>query len=243
MRIRLLILFILFASLAGAQSAGITAVTVSSSATPTLTTNSGYTVFLWTLSTNVTSSTFSSAAVGAGALYLCQDGTGGRTVVFPTNFVGFQQILNAAASACQAYTWYYDGTNVVATWPLGPGWIKTTIPYTTASTGALTNNVTAFSLPANICVMGIRVKEQTAFTGNAGTLTVSLGRSGTETEYLPAFSLKQTVSATNIQSDGGCYAPTTAAHTVVAKFTSSSGNLSSLTAGSVDLWILVSVLP
>jgi hypothetical protein len=115
MKNRLAVLFLAFSALAYGQSAGLTVVTVGSGATPTLTTTAGYTSFLWTLSTNVTSSTFSSAAVGAGSLVLCEDGTGGRTVVFPGNFVGFRAMQSTAANYCQNYTWEYDGTNVVAT--------------------------------------------------------------------------------------------------------------------------------
>jgi hypothetical protein len=126
----------------------------------------------------------------------------------------------------------------------GAYWAKTTISYSSVQTGSTTNTVSAISIPANATVLAVRIKEQTEFTGMAGTLTVSLGlASGTGTEYAPAWSLGQSVSATNMYNDGGSYAPTTASHTASAVFTSSSGNLSALTAGAVEIWMLVSVLP
>jgi hypothetical protein len=97
-----------------AQSPGISVVTVSGT-TPTLTANAGYTVFNWTLAANVSSSTFSSPAIGAGALNLCENATGGFTVALPANFVGFAALASTAANYCQHYTWEYDGSNVTAT--------------------------------------------------------------------------------------------------------------------------------
>jgi hypothetical protein len=114
MKAKLIVALLLAVAAGWGQSPGIAMVTVSG-ATPTLTTTAGYTVFNWTLTTNVGSSSFSSVAVGAGALNLCEDSTGGRTVAFPANFVGFAPMASTAANYCQHYTWEYDGTNVTAT--------------------------------------------------------------------------------------------------------------------------------
>ena len=117
MQLKPLLLCLLIAPLAlfgQGGSAGITEVNVPSGATPTLTTNAGITDFNWTLAGNVTSSTFSSAAIGIGSLKLCEDATGGRTVVFPGNFVNFLPMLSTAANYCQYYVWKYDGTNVTS---------------------------------------------------------------------------------------------------------------------------------
>ncbi len=97
-----------------AQNPGYMAVNVGSGATPNLTPVAGFTHFNWILSTNVTSSSWSSTAPGSGSLNLCENGTGGYTVVFPTNFVGFQPMASTAAGYCQEYTWFYDGSYVTA---------------------------------------------------------------------------------------------------------------------------------
>lgn len=114
MKLKALILSIALAACLHAQSLGNQTVTVSG-ATPILTVTAGYTTFVWTLSANVASSTFSSPAVGDGALILCENGTGGYTVAYPANFVGFPALASTAANYCERYTWHYDGTNVTAT--------------------------------------------------------------------------------------------------------------------------------
>lgn len=106
-----------------AQSAGVTEVTVTYSATPTFTVNSGVTNFTITLTGNVTSSTFSSAAVGFGSFSVCQDVSGSHTFAYPANFVGFP-VVTSTGSGCTRTAWHYDGTSVYAmagvTGPQGP---------------------------------------------------------------------------------------------------------------------------
>lgn len=91
---------------------------VSFSATPTFTAASN-TVDAWTitLTSNVTSSTLASATAGQRLGFkICQDGTGGRTFVWPTGFSAAASI-SPVASACTTQEFYWDGTNAN---PLGP---------------------------------------------------------------------------------------------------------------------------
>lgn len=123
-------------------------------------------------------------------------------------------------------------------------WVKTSIGEASLTAAATTQNITLFDVPANGTVTAVRIKESTIFSGGSSTaLTVSVGRSGTETEYAPAWSLMTTVSATNMYNDGGSWAPTTSSHTLVAKFTGTGANVSTFTAGAVDIWVRVEVLP
>jgi hypothetical protein len=90
--------------------------TVAFSATPIFdaqATNS----FKITLTGNVTSSTFVNAAAGQYVNFLiCQDATGSRTFVWPTNVKGAMTI-GGTLSTCSAQVFYYDGTNAYATSP------------------------------------------------------------------------------------------------------------------------------
>ena len=68
-----------------------------------------------TLTGNITASTFTGGV--AGMLYtfvIAQDGTGNRTFVWPTNFIGASAI-SPTANGVSIQTFYFDGTNARAT--------------------------------------------------------------------------------------------------------------------------------
>jgi hypothetical protein len=91
--------------------------TVSFSATPTFNASLGNTQKI-TLTANVTSSTLSNASTGQTINFIiCQDATGSRTFVWPTNVLGGMTI-GATASKCSAQNFIFDGTNAYA---LSPG--------------------------------------------------------------------------------------------------------------------------
>jgi hypothetical protein len=84
--------------------------TVTFSATPSFDASTS-TTFKLTLTANVTSSTLTGAVAGEPIAFLiCQDATGGRTFVAPTNVQGWVTIPTAA-NACSLQTFIYDGTN------------------------------------------------------------------------------------------------------------------------------------
>jgi hypothetical protein len=83
--------------------------TVTFSATPTFDASLGNTQKI-TLTDNVTSSTLSNATAGQQIDFLiCQDGTGSRTFVWPTNVLGGMTI-GSTLSKCSAQSFRYDGT-------------------------------------------------------------------------------------------------------------------------------------
>lgn len=96
------------------QSAGITNVTVSFSATPTFTVNGGVTNFDLTLTGNVTSSTFSAAANAVGSIKICQDSSGGHTLVWPGGALGFGT-PTTTANLCSRQPYKWDGSVLQAT--------------------------------------------------------------------------------------------------------------------------------
>ncbi len=186
-------------------------------------------------------------------------GTGGKTGQRSNTLNGIMKLTNGVPSAATAGTDYMTpSTPVQATQlPSGlPQCSKYTIAYTALTAATTTQNVNIFTVPAQGKITGLTIKEGTQFTCTGGctgisSLTISLGRSATETEYAPAWSLMQAVSNTNMFDDGGHYSATWASHQVVARFTvtnASPGNLGTgsatrLTAGSVDIWACVVTLP
>jgi hypothetical protein len=87
--------------------------TVTFSATPTFNASLGNTQKI-TLTGNVTSSTLSNASTGETINFIiCQDATGSRTFVWPTNVKGGMTI-GATLSTCSAQDFIFDGTNAYA---------------------------------------------------------------------------------------------------------------------------------
>jgi hypothetical protein len=87
--------------------------TVSFSTTPVFDAALGDTQKI-TLTANVTSSTLSNASTGQTISFIiCQDATGGRTFVWPTNVLGGMTI-GSTASKCSAQNFIFDGTNAYA---------------------------------------------------------------------------------------------------------------------------------
>ncbi len=91
---------------------------VTYSATPTFTiTSTTSNAFEIDLTGNVTSSTLASSAAGETLYFkICQDGTGGRTFVWPSGFTA-ASIIVPIASSCTKQAFFWDGTNAVPTGP------------------------------------------------------------------------------------------------------------------------------
>ena len=99
------------AQFGGAVISGLNVVTFSS--TPTFNARLGNTQKI-TLTGNVTSSTLSNATAGEQLNFIvCQDATGSRTFVWPTNVRGGMTI-GSTASKCSAQNFIFDGTNAYA---------------------------------------------------------------------------------------------------------------------------------
>jgi len=140
----------------------------------------------------------------------------------------------------------------IATAPEVPKWVKVTKTYADFSTASTTNTVTVYTLPAGGVVLAVKVKHSASFTGGAITAYSlnSIGVTGATSKYFAApFSIFQATGATV-----GKYCTTssgpaglqdidsqTATTNVIASVSSTGANLSAATAGSVDVWLLVSV--
>src|SRR5579864_2812090 len=91
--------------------------TVAFSATPTFDASSAAS-FKLTLTGNVTGSTLSNAVTGEPiSVEICQDATGGRTFVPPTNVLNMGTIVSTA-NACSTQEFWFDGSNAVSSGPM-----------------------------------------------------------------------------------------------------------------------------
>jgi hypothetical protein len=125
-----------------------------------------------------------------------------------------------------------------------PYWRKYTKLYTDFATAATTNSIDLFSLPAGGTILAVKLKHSVPFAGGAlSAYTISLGITGTLAKYLAAQNVFQAVGATvyglNNTIGGESH---TAATPIKATATSTGANLSVATGGSVDVWVLWSVL-
>jgi hypothetical protein len=160
-----------------------TLTTVTFSATPTFDASTAST-FKLTLTGNVTSSTLSNAVAGEPInIEICQDATGGRTFVPPTNVTGWVTIPSGA-NACIMQDLVYDGTNAIAS---SAGTVEFASPppigSITPNTGAFTTlSATGTSTLANVTV------------GTANTLSVNTIKQQAGT----AFSLADPLGVTHV---------------------------------------------
>lgn len=131
-----------------------------------------------------------------------------------------------------------------------PGWNKVTLTYDQLAAAATTGTATIFSLPAKGIVHQVVAKHSASFTGGAiSAYTVQVGVAGTVAKYLAAFNVFQAPGAA-VASPASTVTPVsaspinfTAATPLIVTATSTSANTEAATAGSVDVWLLVSILP
>lgn len=128
--------------------------TVTFSATPTFDANKAN-AFKLTLTGNVTSSTLINADAGQELIFdICQDGTGGRTFVPPTNVLNWSTI-SSTASTCSVQFYTFDGTNALPDMMPGLTGDVTSSPGSTTTTVGKVNGVTYPSGPSTHSVLVI----------------------------------------------------------------------------------------
>lgn len=124
-----------------------------------------------------------------------------------------------------------------------PTWLKITKTFTDFATAGLTNSITIYSLPAKGIIHAVQLNPSTVFSGGAiASYTISVGIVGTVAKYaaatnvftgatLPAISVLPGIESIGSATD------------IKATAISTVANLDAATQGSVDIWLLVSVLP
>lgn len=124
-----------------------------------------------------------------------------------------------------------------------PTWTEYTVTFTQLSEAAATKTITLASLAAAGIIHGVKTKQSAAFTGGAlSAFTVEVGIDGNLDKYSSAFDVFQAPGAAVMQVSGGN--PQSESHTTATdiKITarSTGANTNAATAGSVDVWLLVS---
>lgn len=150
----------------------------------------------------------------------------------------------------------------VTSWPLGavPVWQKWTVANsgsnflitrpdgtttTVAKAGAVTQSVSLLTPAVTFKVTDCIIKSGTAFTGTT-TLTATVGITGTLTGCVSvAYDMKAAVSVANfgLPTIATSAASFNGTDSVLLALTSTIDNLSSISAGSVTVWIRLEYLP
>lgn len=154
----------------------------------------------------------------------------------------------------------------VSSWPLGavPVWMKVVVANSStnltvtctpavatcgtspvAKAGALTQSVTLVTPAVSFVLDGCVVKTGTAFTGTTA-LTATVGITGTLTGCVSvAYDMKAAVSVTNFGLPTLVTAATSfnGTDSVILALTSTVDNVSSISAGSITVWIRLVLLP
>ena len=144
------------------------------------------------------------------------------------------------------FMFYQNGTwSTLSGSTATPVWLKTTLAYTDFAAAALTNTITLTGISAKTMIHQTVIKHSTAFSGGAiASYTVSIGVAGSNSKYAVPFNVFQAVSNTArsiTQADD--VESFTGSSTIQATATSTGANLSAATTGSVDVWLLISLLP
>lgn len=176
---------------------------------------------------------------GSGNDYLEIDGGGG---------VGTQiQMLPALAGNAKVEFRIQAGGAAFSA-QFAPHWTKYTVLYSALAAASPTNNILLATLPAKTVVHGSIVKHSVAFGGGTiSAYTVSVGPVGSLTLYTngtldvfqsvtDAHFLKYELPNNDIPAFSG-------STNVQIAATSTGANLNAATAGSVDVWLLTSLLP
>ncbi len=128
-----------------------------------------------------------------------------------------------------------------------PGWIPVlTFTHTQLQAASLTNDIEAYSLPAKAVYHGHIFKTTVAFGGGAiSAYTLSLGIAGELDRFCAPFDVFQAVADTTFLNAGPAFEARNfgAATSLRLAATSVGANLNASTAGSVQLYLLLSLLP
>jgi hypothetical protein len=134
------------------------------------------------------------------------------------------------------------------TWALqgGGGWRKWTISDSDLTAAADTQDLTLFNAGGLEKVEAVVVKHSTSFTGGVlSGLTVSVGVAGAENFYTEAHDVFQAANDLSFQDTNvfGSFTMAAAGHSVIARFAAIGDDVVNATAGTVDIWVKVSILP
>lgn len=124
-----------------------------------------------------------------------------------------------------------------------PRWFKVgTVSYKALLAAALTGSINLFKLPAKATIHCVKIKHSVAFAGpSISAYTVSVGISGSLAKYASAFDVFQASASGAFQVSSNCDGEDSVSDTqVLLTATAVGANLNVATAGSVDIWAMLS---
>lgn len=126
-----------------------------------------------------------------------------------------------------------------------PGWQKYTFSYTDFQTAAASAGPVLFLADTLTTIHNILRKPTVAFSGGGITAVENaIGDSATSDRYGGYYDVAQAVTSTAfLWSDVGDITDLTTTKSIIVTMTAAGANLDSLAAGSLDLYVLKSVLP
>lgn len=134
--------------------------------------------------------------------------------------------------------------NLISVGVILPEWIKVTIPYTALQTAGLTNNALVYTLPIKGIIQQVLWNVTAAFSGGAiATILGTIGTAGSNAKYLASTTMASTGMTAGQSLATGLPESLVSTTAINIYATSTIANLSALTQGSVDIWILTSTLP
>ncbi len=123
-----------------------------------------------------------------------------------------------------------------------PSWRQITVAETAFTAAATSEAITLFTLGAGEVIHAVKIKHSASFTG--GTLsafTVEVGISGSSTKYASAFDVFQAAADTTFQLTDVVDSEDHGSGTTIEITARSVGDdVGDATAGSLDVWVLVS---
>ena len=129
---------------------------------------------------------------------------------------------------------------------LGPIWLKARFNYARFATNAHTLSLTAFTLPAKCVIHNVFVMHSVPFTGPGVTAaTVSVGTAGNASAFINGFDVKQAAGPTTYQISQANQVMQNAVNpaNLYIALNTTGANTSALTAGQLEVALLVSEVP
>lgn len=135
--------------------------------------------------------------------------------------------------------------------PVGAlAWVKVTKTYTDLAAANTTNQITVYTLPAKGIVHGAALKTTAAFSGGAiATYSLDLGDSTSASGYVNGYNgalftgANWSGSGAKLTHGATGSNDLTATMPIYLQATSTGANLDQATAGSVEIWLLISTMP
>lgn len=124
-------------------------------------------------------------------------------------------------------------------------WIKVNKIFSNFSIAGVTNDISIYTLPIKGYIHDVKIVPTTAFSGGIiATYTISVGIAGSLAKYAIATNtFTGNTTATAIHAPLVGLESTSGTTDIRAQAISTVGNLNAAVAGSVDIYLLVSILP